>query len=131
MVVLLSRRIKSLQAFSDDADIGCGVIFGEGAVIYFCLLCFHFGELAELSGVAGAAGGLGVSSFSGGGGKSFVCPLFCERVGFYGIPDGFRFRAAVGSVASVCSSGRRPFGRRRWIVLPLYYCTGRRPMFFQ
>jgi len=96
MVVLLSRRIKSLQAFSDDADIGCGVIFGEGAVIYFCLLCFHFGELAELSGVAGAAGGLGVSSFSGGGGKSFVCPLFCERVGFYGIPDGFRFRAAVG-----------------------------------
>ena len=96
MVVLLSRRIKSLQAFSDDADIGCGVIFGEGAVIYFCLLCFHFGELAELSGVAGAAGGLGISSFSGGGGKSFVCPLFCERVGFYGIPDGFRFRAAVG-----------------------------------
>ena len=65
-------------------------------MIYFCLLCFHFGELAELSGVAGAAGGLGVSSFSGGGGKSFVCPLFCERVGFYGIPDGFRFRAAVG-----------------------------------
>ena len=87
MVVLLSRRIKSLQAFSDDADIGCGVIFGEGAVIYFCLLCFHFGELAALSGVAG---GLGVSSFSGGGGKSFVYPLFCERVGFYGILDGFR-----------------------------------------
>ncbi|KAG2625963.1 hypothetical protein PVAP13_3KG282700 [Panicum virgatum] len=81
MVVLLSRQIKSLQAFSDDADIGCGVIFGEGAVIYFCLLCFHFGELAELSGVAGAAGGLGVSSFSGGGGKSFVCPLFLQKGG--------------------------------------------------
>lgn len=79
MVVLLSRRIKSLQVFSDDADIGCGVIFGEGAVIYFCLLCFHFGEPAELSGVAGAAGGLGVSSFSGGGGKNFVCPLFFAK----------------------------------------------------
>lgn len=118
MVVLLSRRIKSLQAFSDDADIGCGVIFGEGAVIYFCLLCFHFGELAELSGVAGAAGGLGVSSFSGGGGKSFVCPLFLRKGGILRHPRwipfprccwfsgiGLFFRSsAFWSAAADCSS---------------------------
>ena len=58
-------------------------------MICFCLLCFHSDGRAEFSGVAGTASGLGVSFFSGCG-KSFVCPLLCERVGFYGILDGFR-----------------------------------------
>jgi len=76
MVVLLSRRIKSLQAFSDGGDNGCGVIFGEGAVI-FCLLCFISGRRVEPLGVAGEAGGLGASVFSVGGGKR---RLFLPRV---------------------------------------------------
>jgi len=145
MVVLLSRRIKSLQAFSDGGDNGCGVIFGEGAVI-FCLLCFISGRRVEPLGVAGEAGGLGASVFSvgggkrrlflprvvglhckavrwcfcclcfgsgdrvkllggaffcsgifpssGGGGMSFVWPLFCEKGGLFSIPVGSRGRAA-------------------------------------
>ncbi|KAG2651025.1 hypothetical protein PVAP13_1NG514100 [Panicum virgatum] len=148
MVVLLSRRIKSLQAFSDGGDNGCGVIFGEGAVI-FCLLCFISGRRVEPLGVAGEAGGLGASVFSvgggkrrlflprvvglhckavrwcfcclcfgsgdrvkllggaffcsgifpssGGGGMSYVWPLFCEKGGLFSIPVGSRGRAAGGA----------------------------------
>ena len=55
--------------------------------------------------VAGAAivysGGFPIS---GSGGMSFVWPLFCERVGLFGIPVGFRGRAA-----SVVGGGGRVF----------------------
>ena len=61
--------------------------------------------------VAGAAivysGGFPIS---GSGGMSFVWPLFCKRVGLFGIPMGFRGRAASvaggGGVAFPTSVGQ-------------------------
>ncbi|KAG2630421.1 hypothetical protein PVAP13_3KG488001 [Panicum virgatum] len=71
MAVLLSRRIRCVQAFIDGGGFGWAVVFGEGAVICFCLLHFHSGGRAESLSGADAAGGLGASS-SGDGGTSFA-----------------------------------------------------------
>ena len=40
---------------------------------------------------------LGCLPISGGGGMRLAWPLFCEKVGLYGIPVGFRGRAVSGA----------------------------------
>ena len=70
MAVLLSRRIRSLEAFPDNGNNGCGVIFDESHAICFCLLYFHSGGRAKFSVIAGMANSLGVSFFSGSGSGS-------------------------------------------------------------
>ena len=92
-----SQRIRALQIFCDDDGDGLGVVSGEDFVRCFWCLCSGSGGRVKLSAEdGGATATVYFRGFpiSGGGGKSFVWPLFCEMVGLFGIPVGFRGRAA-------------------------------------
>jgi hypothetical protein len=91
VAVLLLWQIRHLQA---------GVVFDEAVARFFCLLFFG-------SGSGAGDGDAVISSISGGGGRGFIFPLSCERVGFFdGFPVGDRDCAAnvVGSGSLIRSS---------------------------
>jgi hypothetical protein len=69
--VSLLRQMRSLQACFEDGDGGSNVVFGEAVARRFCLLYFGSGTCVVVSG---------------GRGRRFPFPCFCERDG---IPDGF------------------------------------------
>ncbi|CAN6282555.1 unnamed protein product [Urochloa humidicola] len=68
VALLLVRRIKRLQSFSDGDGNGFGVVFGEDAARSFCCLYFGPDGQVDFSEGAGEAGGFGGFLFSGGGG---------------------------------------------------------------
>ncbi|CAO2047494.1 unnamed protein product [Urochloa humidicola] len=82
VALLLVRRIKRLQSFSDGDGNGFGVVFGEDAARSFCCLYFGPDGQVDFSEGAGEAGGFGGFLFSGGGGGAFwLCLVVCFYCG--------------------------------------------------
>ncbi|KAG2556703.1 hypothetical protein PVAP13_8NG193300 [Panicum virgatum] len=86
-----SQRIRALQIFCDEDGDGLGVVSGEDFVRCFWCLCSGSGGRVKLSAEdGGATATVYFRGFpiSGGGGMSFVWPIFLRNGGPLRHPHG-------------------------------------------